>query len=112
MVRQKDGPKEVYEFLYHATSRYVHFSAVELLRYAWGKPGSVSVRSIHFRDYRGAFALYRGLRLFLDSVIDLCQTPGMPTGGLNEARLRSAAEKIRAFGRVPIITAEELAWPD
>jgi len=50
---KKTGQKKVYEFLYHATSRLVHFSAAELLRRAWGKPGSVSVRSIHFRDYLG-----------------------------------------------------------
>src|ERR1700687_323014 len=49
-LAQHTGQQKVYKFLYHATSRFVHFSAAELLRRAWGKPGSVSVRSIHFRD--------------------------------------------------------------
>lgn len=111
-LAKKTGKKKVYDFLYHATSRFVHFSVAELLRRAWCKPGSVSVRSIHFRDYWGAFARYWGLRLFLDSVIDLCETPGMPEEGLNEAGLLSAAERIGAFGQVPIITAEKLAWPE
>ena len=106
------GQTAVYKFLYHATSRFVHFSGAELLRRAWGKPGSVSIRSIHFRDYWGSFALYWGLSLFLDSAIEVCDTPGMPKEGLNEASLLSAAQRVGAHGRVPIIAAEELAWPE
>jgi len=108
----KTGERKVYKFLYHASSRFVHFSAAELLRRAWGRPGSVSVRSVHFSDYWSAFALYWGLRLFLDTVIQLCQAPEMPEGKLNEADLLSAVERIGAFGQIPIVTAEELAWPE
>ena len=42
-----------YDFIYHATSRFVHFSVHELLRRAWGNPyeGTVSVTSKYFGDY-------------------------------------------------------------
>ena len=80
-LAKETGQQRVYKFLYHATSRFVHFSAAELLRRAWGTPGSVSVRSIHFRDYWAAFALYWGLILFIDTVIAVCEAPGMPEKG-------------------------------
>ena len=93
-------------------SRFVHFSAHGLLRLACCKPGSVSVRSVHFRNYWGAFSLYLGFHLFLESTIELCGTLGMPEGGMNETDLLSAAERVGAFGKVLVITAEELAWPE
>jgi hypothetical protein len=111
-LAKETNQQAVYKYLYHATSRFVHFSAAELLRRAWGRPGRLSVRSMHFRDYWGAFALRWGLRLFIDTMIELCETPGMPETELNGAELMSAAEGIAAFGQVPIITAEELEWPD
>ena len=70
-----------------------------------------SARS-HFRDYWGSFALHWGLRLFLDSAAELCSNGSMPEEGLNEETVLSAAERIGAYGQVPIITAEELAWPE
>lgn len=111
-LAQKTGQSDVYNFIYRATSRFVHFSGAELLRRAWGKPGSISIRSVHFRDYWGSFALHWGLRLFLDSAAELCSNGSMPEEGLNEETVLSAAERIGAYGQVPIITAEELAWPE
>jgi hypothetical protein len=110
-LARQTGEERTYAFLYHATSRFVHFSATELLRRAWGRPGNVSVRSAHFRDYWGAFSLCWGVRLFLDSAIELCEASGMPETGLDKASLLAAAKRIGEFGQVPIITAEELAWP-
>jgi hypothetical protein len=40
-----DDSKRLYRFLYHATSRYVHFNAVELARRGWGKPGLLELSS-------------------------------------------------------------------
>ena len=97
----------------HATSRFVHFSVAELLRRVWGREGDVSIRSTRFRDYWGSFALYWGLRLFLGSTIELCKQPDIPTDGeMDEAEMILAAVKrVGEYGQVPIITAEELAWP-
>ena len=103
---------ETYNFIYHATSRFVHFSGQQLLRHAWGKPGKVSIRSIHFRDYWGSLALYWGLKLFLDSTIELLKILDMPEKGLDEAKVYAAAQRIGEHGQVPIITAEDLVWPE
>ena len=56
-LARKTGREDVYEYIYCATSRFVHFNVQGLLRLAWYKPGSLSVRSEHFRDYSGAFSL-------------------------------------------------------
>ena len=113
-LAEKTNEKAMYDFLYHATSRFVHFSVPELLRRAWGNPqtGNISVRSVHFRDYWGMFSLHWGLRLFLDSAIIFCDDSNLPDVSLDEAHLLEAAERIGKYGQVPIITAEELAWPD
>ena len=113
-LAEKTNEKAMYDFLYHATSRFVHFSVPELLRRAWGNPqtGNISVRSVHFRDYWGMFSLHWGLRLFLDSAKIFCDDSNLPDVSLDEAHLLEAAERIGKYGQVPIITAEELAWPD
>lgn len=112
LLANKTGRKDVYDYIYCATSRFVHFSAHGLLRLAWYDPGGMSVRSVHLRDYWAAFSLQWGFRLFLDSVIELLETPGMPEGEIRETDLLSTAERIGAFGKVPIITADELAVPE
>ncbi len=109
-LAKETGNKELYDFLYHATSRFVHFSPVELIRRAWGKPGEISVRSTHFHDYWSAFSLRWGLRLFMDVLIELS---GLwdKFEGLDGDAILAACEEISDFGQVPIITSEELAWP-
>lgn len=111
-LAKRTGRKDIYDCIYGATSRFVHFSVQGLLRLAWYTPESMSVRSVHSRDYLGAFSLQWGFRLFLESAIELCGAPGMPEGGMSESDLLSAVERIAAFGMVPVITAEELAVPE
>ena len=88
-LAEQTNEKLMYDFLYHATSRFVHFSVPELLRRAWGNPqtGNISVRSVHFQDYWGMFSLHWGLRLFLDSVIIFCDDSNLLNASLNEAHL-------------------------
>lgn len=111
-LAKRTGRKDIYDCIYGATSRFVHFSAQGLLRLAWYKPGSMSVRSEHFRDYGGAFSLQWGFRLFSESAIELSKAPGMPDEWLNETGLLSIVKRVAAFGKVPVITAEELAVPE
>ena len=101
----------VYNFIYHATSRFVHFSVTELLRRAWGHPGTVSITSEHYRDYWGHFSLYWGLNLFIDTAIEIAQGLSVDAT-IDEAAFLDAAERIGEFGAVPIITADELDWPE
>ena len=111
-LAKETGRKDVYEYIYCATSRFVHFSAQELLRLAWYKPGGISVRSGHFRNYWGAFSLQWGFRLFFESAIELSKAPGVPDEWLNETDLLLIVKRVAAFDKVPVITAEELAVPE
>ena len=105
----------LYQFLYHASSRYVHFSPAELLRRAWGRTGSFSVSSAHFSGYWDDFVLYWGVTLFIKTLpelinlgLDISDDSLKPVG---EAIIE-AAKSIAEHGAVPIITAEELRWED
>ena len=61
LSRQVEYERE-YKFLYHATSRYVHFSAHELGRRVWGQSGDVSI------DFEPFFRLLGSLRYVLGIV--------------------------------------------
>lgn len=98
---------KLYQFLYHATSRFVHFSGAELCRRAWGGPGNMSVSSQHFHDYWGAFSLFWGLRVFIQTTL---QCPACDYGLVDDGEaLLNAIDALG--GAIPIVTAEELKWP-
>jgi len=50
----------MYEFLYHASSRVVHFSVPELMRRIWGRPGEMTIASNLYEKYWADFSLYWG----------------------------------------------------
>jgi Family of unknown function (DUF5677) len=102
----------LYKFLYHATSKFVHFSTHELMRRAWGRPGALSISSDTFARYWSAFSLRWGLQFYLETLLEgLDWIEDQDSPELSEARIMEAAEAIRRFGLVPIVTAEELHWP-
>ena len=102
---------KLYRFLYHASSRYVHFSVAELLRRTWGKTGKVTVSSAHFTDYWGAFVMYWGVYLLASTFPAICELGEEPSeGSINGEKLLDAAKRIGEHGPIPIVTAEELAW--
>jgi hypothetical protein len=103
------GREQDYKFLYHGTSRYVHFSTQELLRRVWGKKGNVTITSSSFRDYWEHFAISWGTRLFLD-VVDVCLDDS-DDGELvfTGDTVAEMAELVKVFAaKVPIITTGEL----
>jgi uncharacterized protein (DUF4415 family) len=105
------GREEDYKFLYHGTSRYVHFSTQEILRRVWGKKGEVTISSRAFQRYWIDFAISWGSRLFLD-LLTVCVDD---LAGLNEDRMFEITEAQKLLPRfalkVPIITANELkSW--
>jgi hypothetical protein len=58
--------KRLYDFLYHATSRTVHFSPNVLLRTGWfEKNGPITFSPKHFSNYYESFILYHGSYLFI-----------------------------------------------
>lgn len=111
-VAKAVGEVPLYKFLYHASSRYVHFSPAELLRRAWGRTGDVTVSSMHFTDYWGSFVLYWGVFLIANTFPILWELGGEIDldDSIDGDKLIAAARRIGEHGAVPIITAEELAW--
>jgi hypothetical protein len=104
--------EKTYDFLYHATSRAVHFSVPELLRRIWGSPGSVTISSRTFERYWAAFSLYWSCWLFSSTFIEVLlvlQSPNIE----DEVAMRIAAamEQVNQEGAMPILTAEEVYWP-
>lgn len=110
-LARKTGQLSLYKFLYHASSRYVHFSGMELLRRAWGKSGEISIKSNHFNDYWSAFSLIWGLRLFILTYLELNEhlvNDGIPDYEIDEEFLLDTFRLIADFGEMPIITESEL----
>ena len=111
-MAKKAGEQKLYNFLYRATSRSVHFSVGELARRCWGNPGKMTVDSNHFERYWARFALSWGVQLYLEVLILALETfPEKEISGNVDKRIPELAEKLGALGKMPIITAEELAWP-
>jgi hypothetical protein len=113
-VAQATDSAKLYRFLYHATSRYVHFSAVELARRGWGRPGRLEVSSDTYEPVWAAFSLSWGTRLFgwtLQASLDALGAEGVPEPP-HEA-LQRAFDTITEVPLVPLVTPDEMVWsPD
>lgn len=113
-LAQRTGMRWVYDFVYHASSRYVHFSTAELLRRAWGTPDEVTIRSTNFDQYWSAFALVWGHKLLTETFLVLqkqLEADGVVDFEVDEDKIISAYQRIAEFGLVPIVTPAELHWP-
>lgn len=112
-LAKKADLESTYKFLYHATSRAVHFSVPELLRRVWGRPGSMRVSSNTFERYWSAFSLYWVGWLysitFIESLLIL-QEPDFSEEKV--MAIQAAALKIKSGGAIPILTREEVHWPE
>lgn len=103
--------KKEYNYLYHATSRFVHFSTSELLRRAWGTRDKVSISSETFSSYWGAFALKWGIWVYSHTYLVL--QPRLEEDGIEDSEVEGhdiieAFKRIADFGHVPVITSSEL----
>jgi hypothetical protein len=111
LLAKKTGETKLYNLLYHASSRFVHFSPSELLRRTWGKDGEVSIHSTNFGKYWAAFALHWGAYVFSHTVGNIAAViEDSFDYKIDGNAVLAAAEAIGSFGVVPIVTAEELAW--
>lgn len=112
-LAKKTGMTSLYNFLFHASSRFVHFSTSELLRRAWGSPKEITIRSENFSDYWSTFALVWGLKLLNDTYLSLNESlvaDGVIDPEIDPAKILLALQEIADFGFVPSITPEELNW--
>jgi hypothetical protein len=109
LSRQVEYERE-YKFLYHATSRYVHFSVHELGRRVWGRSGDVSIGSTSFSDDWAHFAMYWAFWLFIHTTVECHDVLGEVGGGPEKDK--EMEEWLKALEPIPILTREELsAWP-
>lgn len=114
-IAKATGETKLYNFLYHASSRFVHFSTQELLRRSWGGDGFVTINSGHFTDYWDQFVLYWGVDLMISSFAEASKLDENSTNGemlIDVGKINAAATRIGQHGPVPIITAKELYWKD
>jgi hypothetical protein len=111
-IASTTGERELYELIYHATSRTVHFTVSELLRRAWGDAREVNITSQRMGKYWSEFSLYWGWRIFfftLVEIADALQDEGVSAPNFTDEFLfETLMKKFSEFGMVPIITAEEL----
>ena len=104
--------KELYDLIYHATSRTVHFTVSELLRRAWGDAKEVTISSQHMHEYWLKFSLYWGWRLFFFTfaeIVEAFESEGVSLPNVaDEARFDSLMKEFAAPGMMPIITPREM----
>lgn len=100
---------DMYNFIYHATSRFVHFSVSELLRRAWGASDAITIdiNSTNFSGYWTSFSLYWNVLIFLET-FGSAQLFEQAELNIDRDAVMEAAKAIGDFGMVPIITPEEL----
>jgi hypothetical protein len=113
-LAKKTAVDWVYEFLYHGTSRYVHFSPAELLKRAWGNPSEITIRSSNFGEYWSAFALFWGQKLLTQTFLELHESlkaDGVIDPEIDGSKIIDAYQRMANLGEVPIITAAEIKWP-
>lgn len=110
-VAQATDSEKLYRFLYHATSRYVHFSAVELARRGWGKPGRLEISSNIYEPVWALFSLSWGTRLFgwtLQASLDALRAEGVPEPP--HEVLQKAFDTITNVALIPLVTPDEMVW--
>lgn len=60
----KTGLSELYDYMYHATSIFVHFNPHVLLRMGWGDLPEITFSTRHFHTYYKHFASFYGAYIF------------------------------------------------
>jgi hypothetical protein len=108
------GEKELYDLIYHATSRTVHFNVSELFRRAWGNDDELKITSDDMNRYWSRFALFWGTYVLAMTSAEILEEFSEDEWSMGESAevnlkaLESLLEKTSKSGYVPIITAQEL----
>ena len=110
MARKVCREKE-YNFIYHATSRFVHFSPVELFRRVWGKSGNVTISTENFSRYWTDFSLYSGVRIFVETA-SIAAISDFQSGHIEKEIGDEILQLVEGLHPVGIVTAGEMErWP-
>ncbi|WP_143228195.1 DUF5677 domain-containing protein [Actinomadura meyerae] len=117
-IAQQCNMAKLYDFLYSATSRSVHFSAGEVSRRGWayldeeGEEHEMDFLPDVYHTYRTDFSLYWCCSLLVETLAAALPTL-MPEeiGDDVEQRMLQAVKKVGAIGVVPIIVPSEFNIP-
>jgi hypothetical protein len=105
-VAKAVGELPMYDFIYGASSRHVHFNVAELLRRVWGAGVLYEVGSGAFAKYFTAFALSWTSRLLVKTIV--LAEPLLP-GTVSRFSGDDTWIQLLPPGLMPIVTAEELS---
>ena len=115
-IADQTDSARLYDFLYSATSRMLHFSPQEIFRRGWGDPtvgnSSVELDSASYIEYRLDFGLYWLVYLLIHTFMIL--NSGADEGVSDEEgeEFQQLLKKWASYlGQVPIIRPEELNIP-
>jgi len=110
-IAEQTDSVALYDFLYHATSQFVHYSPHQLFRRAWGQPGSLIIQSSHVEEYYGIFALKWGTHLFMQTLLSVQDS--LPSDvDADYSQALDIVKRLYDSEPVMIIGPEELYWPD
>ena len=109
-LAMKTDLSDVYDFVYAGTSRYVHFSGLELLRRTQDGEAEeqVIIESADYRDYWAAFSLYWGFTLFERTLNEAYKKTGLPLTWLDDEMWQTAVAHVQSLRKVPLIFSEEI----
>lgn len=100
--------KQLYDFLYHATSRTVHFSPNILLRTGWyDEKAMITFSPKNFQKYYSFFNLYQGTNLFIQFSSTFKKQLNLKKETIK--KINELEEILKAANRVPeLVTFEEM----
>lgn len=108
---RRAGSKNLYDFLYSATSRMLHFSPSEISRRTWGEEGAPAVVRLDdpdYVEYRLDFALYWQVYLFAQTLGVIRPPSGFALEKNEEAEMMEALKVWADMGKMPLLTPEEM----
>jgi hypothetical protein len=113
-VASKAGLSRLYDFLYSASSKGVHFSPSEYMRSGWsgGLSGDspVTLLAPPYAKYRTAFSLHWLSLMLVETLGGLVEHGPLAEVELDDnagAAIGHAARQVGQFGRLPIVLASE-----
>ncbi|RZL71009.1 MAG: hypothetical protein EOP32_40680 [Rhodococcus sp. (in: high G+C Gram-positive bacteria)] len=115
-VADRAGQRELYDYLFAASSRALHFSVGEIMRRGWIEPtGMLITDKRAFREHLASFALDQLWRLYLDTwrvALPMLDRAGISSAGsLYDDEILTAVARLRETGSVPLVHAHEWNLP-
>jgi hypothetical protein len=106
-MAKETGLLEVYNYLYHATSTFVHFHPNNLFRMSWGNIPNMTYSTSNFKHYYNDFIIYYGAKLFCD--LAEWQISNSYLDGLDKTTIQTIRESLNKVKRIPeLVTFEEM----